>query len=184
MHERPSRRPQILQVDGLAVTLQTSVGTAHKRVLEADVTTVAATDENRQSTPIGSFLVASTSARRPMTFVSKTRSNISAVFSAMSCFREVEKIFDAAGVRDRLELDLFEGGHQWGGNKSVEFFRRWLGGSELSEVPARDRDAGLTLTLNRARLREMHGGGAPERLPYAVGGGSAGDEPAEDKDAT
>src|SRR5205814_5275529 len=45
IHERPSRRPQILQVDGLAVTLQTSVGTAHKRVLEADVTTVAATDE-------------------------------------------------------------------------------------------------------------------------------------------
>ena len=107
------------------------------------------------------------------------------VDSAMSCFREVEKIFDAAGVRDRLELDLFEGGHQWGGNKSVEFFRRWLGGSELSEVPARDRDAaGLTLTLNRARLREMHGGGAPERPSYAVGGGSAGDAPAEDKDAT
>jgi hypothetical protein len=44
----------------------------------------------------------------------------------MSCFREVEKIYDAAGVRDRLELDLFEGGHKWGGNKSVEFFRKAL----------------------------------------------------------
>jgi dienelactone hydrolase len=51
--------------------------------------------------------------------------------SAMSCFREVERVYEAAGVRDRLELDLFEGGHQWGGNKSVEFFRKWLGGSQL-----------------------------------------------------
>jgi dienelactone hydrolase len=46
--------------------------------------------------------------------------------SAMSCWHEVEKIFGAAGVRDRLELDLFEGGHRWGGNKSVAFFRKWL----------------------------------------------------------
>jgi hypothetical protein len=44
--------------------------------------------------------------------------------SAMSCFGEVEKIYEAAGVRDKLELDLFEGGHRWGGSKSVEFFRQ------------------------------------------------------------
>ena len=48
------------------------------------------------------------------------------VESAMSCYREVEKIFAAAGVSDRLELDLFEGGHRWGGNKSLEFFRKHL----------------------------------------------------------
>ena len=48
------------------------------------------------------------------------------VESAMSCYREVEKIYTAAGVSDRLELDLFEGGHRWGGNKSVEFFRKHL----------------------------------------------------------
>ncbi len=47
--------------------------------------------------------------------------------SAMSCFREVEKIYTAAGVRDRLELDLFEGGHAWGANRSVDFFTRYLG---------------------------------------------------------
>jgi dienelactone hydrolase len=48
------------------------------------------------------------------------------VESAMSCFREVEKIYTAAGVRSRLELDLFEGGHRWGGNKSVAFFKKYL----------------------------------------------------------
>jgi hypothetical protein len=45
---------------------------------------------------------------------------------ATSCFKEVEKIYTAAGVRDRLELDLFEGGHRWGGNKSIAFFNKWL----------------------------------------------------------
>lgn len=45
---------------------------------------------------------------------------------AKSCYREVEKIYAAAGAGDRLELDLFEGGHAWGANKSVEFFRKSL----------------------------------------------------------
>jgi dienelactone hydrolase len=48
------------------------------------------------------------------------------VESAMSCYREVEKIYAAAGASDSLELDLFEGGHRWGGNKTLEFFRKHL----------------------------------------------------------
>jgi len=50
------------------------------------------------------------------------------VDSAMSCFREVEKIYAAAGAADKLELDLFEGGHQWGGRKSIAFFEKYLAG--------------------------------------------------------
>jgi pimeloyl-ACP methyl ester carboxylesterase len=50
------------------------------------------------------------------------------VESAMSCFREVEKIYAAAGAGDRLELDLFEGGHEWSGRKSFDFFARYLKG--------------------------------------------------------
>jgi dienelactone hydrolase len=46
---------------------------------------------------------------------------------AMSCWEEVKKIFAAADASDRLELDLFPGGHRWGGNKSVAFFRKYLG---------------------------------------------------------
>ena len=49
------------------------------------------------------------------------------VDSATGCFREVEKIYAAAGTRDRLELDLFEGGHQWSGRKSFDFFAKYLG---------------------------------------------------------
>lgn len=48
------------------------------------------------------------------------------VDSAISCFREVQKIYSAAGAAGRLELDLFEGGHAWGANKSVAFFGKNL----------------------------------------------------------
>ena len=46
--------------------------------------------------------------------------------SSMSCFREVEKIFSAAGCREKLELDLFEGGHRWAENKTFDFLKRYL----------------------------------------------------------
>ena len=42
--------------------------------------------------------------------------------SAMSCFQEVEKIYSAAGCRDQLELDYFDGGHLWSGKKTFSFF--------------------------------------------------------------
>jgi len=50
--------------------------------------------------------------------------------SAMSCFREVEKIYSAADARDMLELELFDGGHQWSGKKTFEFFAKHLGKGE------------------------------------------------------
>lgn len=49
------------------------------------------------------------------------------VDDSMACFKQVEKIYSAAGVRENLELDLHAGNHAWGGNKSVEFFQKHLG---------------------------------------------------------
>jgi len=46
--------------------------------------------------------------------------------SAMSCYHEVEKIYAAAGVPDKLELDLFDGGHRWSGRKTFDFFSKYL----------------------------------------------------------
>ena len=69
--------------------------------------------------------------------------------SAMSCFRVVEQIYAAAGARDRLELDVFEGGHKWGGNKSLEFFRAHLGAAEsVDRRTERDR----MVIINRDRI--------------------------------
>ncbi|MFW5870264.1 MAG: alpha/beta hydrolase family protein [Candidatus Sumerlaeota bacterium] len=47
---------------------------------------------------------------------------------ALSCYREVEKIYTAAELKDDLYLDLYESGHAWGGNKSVDFFNQYLRG--------------------------------------------------------
>jgi len=48
------------------------------------------------------------------------------VDTAMACFRQVERIYTAAGAGDSLELDLHPGEHGWGGNKSTAFFGKHL----------------------------------------------------------
>jgi dienelactone hydrolase len=48
------------------------------------------------------------------------------VDTAMACFNKLEKIYAAAKASDNLQLDLFSGGHAWGGNKSVDFFKHRL----------------------------------------------------------
>lgn len=46
--------------------------------------------------------------------------------TSRDCFHRLEAIYRAAGARDQLELDLFANEHSWGGNKSINFFRRYL----------------------------------------------------------
>lgn len=48
------------------------------------------------------------------------------VDTALTCFRQVEKIYKAAGAAKQLELDLFAGEHSWGGHKSEAFFKKHL----------------------------------------------------------
>ena len=49
------------------------------------------------------------------------------VDTALAAYRQTERIYRAAGVGDRLELDLFPGEHAWGGNRSKAFFDKHLG---------------------------------------------------------
>lgn len=49
------------------------------------------------------------------------------VDTAMRCYEQVRAIYAAADAADRLELDLFPGGHGWGDNRSTAFFARHLG---------------------------------------------------------
>ncbi len=48
------------------------------------------------------------------------------VDGALECFHQVEAIYQAAGAREKLELDLFPGEHGWGGNESAAFFGKHL----------------------------------------------------------
>lgn len=71
-------------------------------------------------------------APRPLLVEIGTHDQCFFVESAMSCFREVQKIYHTAGVPGRLELDLFEGAHAWGGNRSVAFFEKVLRGASTT----------------------------------------------------
>jgi hypothetical protein len=46
--------------------------------------------------------------------------------NAMRCFHEVREIYQAVGADEHLHLDLFAGGHAWGGNLSEHFFATYL----------------------------------------------------------
>jgi hypothetical protein len=49
------------------------------------------------------------------------------VDTAMACYRQVKRIYRAAGAADNLELDLHPGEHGWGANRSEAFFGKHLG---------------------------------------------------------
>ena len=65
-------------------------------------------------------------APRPLLVEMGTKDTCFELDSAMNCYGEVEKIYTAAEARERLELDLFEGVHQFGGNKAFGFFDKYL----------------------------------------------------------
>lgn len=65
-------------------------------------------------------------APRPLLIEIGTRDECFRLDDAMSCYRRVKRIYQATGCPERLELDLFDGGHQWGGNCSVRFFKKYL----------------------------------------------------------
>ena len=65
-------------------------------------------------------------APRPLLIEIGKQDDCFLVDSALSCYREVERIYAAAGASDRLYLDLFEGKHQFAGNKAFDFFDRYL----------------------------------------------------------
>jgi hypothetical protein len=65
-------------------------------------------------------------APRPLLIDIGARDECFRLESAMECFRGVQKIYQAAGAEEKLQLDLHPGGHHWGGNKSVDFFRQYL----------------------------------------------------------
>jgi hypothetical protein len=112
-------------------------------------------------------------ATRPLLVEIGTYDECFKLDSAMSCWRDVEKIYEAAGVRDRLELDLFEGGHQWGGNKSLAFFNKWLG--HAASATLRKRGAQRTVWRDIDPEEEQDPADIAENIPFAVGGGGSTD---------
>lgn len=65
-------------------------------------------------------------APRPLLIDIGTYDTCFHINTSMACYRQLERIYRAAGVSDRLELDLYAGEHGWRGNKSEAFFSKYL----------------------------------------------------------
>ncbi len=65
-------------------------------------------------------------APRPLLLELGTIDGTSPEVFAMEAYAQIERIYEAAGVRDRLDLDVFETGHKYHGAKAFDWFDRWL----------------------------------------------------------
>lgn len=65
-------------------------------------------------------------APRPLLLELGTVDGTSPEIFAMEAYAQIERIYEAAGVRDRLDLDVFETGHRYHGAKAFDWFDRWL----------------------------------------------------------
>jgi len=66
-------------------------------------------------------------APRPLLLDIGLRDTCFRIETTLPAYRQVERIYAAAGAADKLELDLHPNEHGWGGNKAVAFFTRHLG---------------------------------------------------------
>ncbi len=67
-------------------------------------------------------------APRPVFFENGTRDEIFPIKSARRAFRQIKSAYDVLGVAHRCEMEVFEGDHQWWGEKGFPFMDRWLKG--------------------------------------------------------
>lgn len=65
-------------------------------------------------------------APRPLLMEMGIYDNCFLIKDTLKGYEGVKRIYEAAGVPDRLWADIFPGPHAWGGNKSVEFFAKYL----------------------------------------------------------
>jgi dienelactone hydrolase len=66
-------------------------------------------------------------APRPLLVVSGVDDQIFPIEATRRALAALRPIYDLLGASDRLDDDLFAGGHQWSGAKAYEWLGRWLG---------------------------------------------------------
>jgi dienelactone hydrolase len=71
-------------------------------------------------------------APRPLLIESGTRDNIFPVATTRREHARLAQLYEQLGVPERIELDVFEAGHQWHGVMAYPFLERWLGPAVVS----------------------------------------------------
>lgn len=54
--------------------------------------------------------------------------------TALQAYRKVERCYELLGIPERLDADVFKGGHEFGGRKAFDWFDRWLKGDGRTSV--------------------------------------------------
>ncbi len=70
--------------------------------------------------------VAGLIAPRPLLIESGSEDGCYSRTSQLEAYRIVERVYTVAHARDRLDIDLYEGPHQWSGRKAWDWLQRWL----------------------------------------------------------
>jgi dienelactone hydrolase len=70
--------------------------------------------------------IAALIAPRPLLIENGTEDPIFPVDVTRSASGEVARTYSLLGVPERLEQDIFQGGHRFSGNKAFDWFTRWL----------------------------------------------------------
>ena len=68
-------------------------------------------------------------APRPLLIVAGKQDDGFPFHATMKAYRQLRRIYAAAGVGDRLDLDAFDGGHRFTEAKAFPWFDRWLKGA-------------------------------------------------------
>jgi dipeptidyl aminopeptidase/acylaminoacyl peptidase len=69
-------------------------------------------------------------APKPLLIVAGKEDDGFPFHATMKAYRQVRRIYAAAGAAHRLDLDAFDGGHRFNEDKAFPFFDRWLKGIE------------------------------------------------------
>jgi dienelactone hydrolase len=70
--------------------------------------------------------VAGLIAPRPLLVESGTEDSIFPVQATEFAYGKVKRVYDLLGVPERLEKDIFKGGHKFSGRKAFDWLARWL----------------------------------------------------------
>jgi fermentation-respiration switch protein FrsA (DUF1100 family) len=65
-------------------------------------------------------------APRPLLIESGNQDPIFPLQAAKAAYKELQRVYRLLDVPERLNRDIFVGGHQFGGRKAFDWLARWL----------------------------------------------------------
>ncbi len=113
-------------------------------------------------------------APRPLLVESGTEDDLFPFATAIESVRRTRLVYEALGAGDRLEHDIFEGGHQWHGTEALPFLDRWLGHHRTDAGAFGDRGCARSRPLSRPGRPRRRAARRPGAVPRRARPGCPG----------